>query len=307
MMNSLRQFARAARRNELAWRYLFNFSTTLAYKREQPRLAGEQARVLADLKEKGIALTSVARLLGTSTLYSELLTAVDGLERERSEEIRAARTLANGPDGTAKKTFLLELLGELPVLDPDSIYTRFALQNEILEVANGYFEMFTSLRHYNVWRTFTSQGEARQSQLWHVDREDHYVLKMFLYLSDVDEGAGPFTYAPGTHARGRVRCQPAYSSEGHIKRSTDAQMAEVVPPDQWIKGIGPQGTILFADTHGYHKGGESRTQDRLLFNCMYVSPSCEAREFFQRMPVAPCADRARSAALAPPLRKQKSA
>ena len=307
MMKALRQIARAARRNELAWRYLFNLSPTIAYTRGQPRLAGEQARVLAELKENGIALTTVDKLLGHASLYSELLSEVDALEQEQAEEISRARSLTNTPDGTGKKTFLLELLGDVPVLDPESVYTRFALQKEILEIANGYFGMFTSLRHYNVWRTFASQGEARQSQLWHIDREDHYVLKMFLYLSAVDEGAGPFTYAPGTHPRGRVRRQPAYSMEGHIKRSTDAQMAEVIPPESWIKGVGPKGTILFADTRGFHKGGESRTQDRLLFNCMYVSPSCQAREFFQRVPVPPSQDPARSVALAPPPRRAKSA
>jgi hypothetical protein len=163
--------------------------------------------------------------------------------------------------------------------------------------------MYTRLRYYNIWHTFTTQAEAQASQLWHRDREDRYILKVFAYLCDVGEGAGPFTYAAGSHAKGNVQNKPAYFLEGGVQRSTDSQMAKILSPERWIKGVGPKGTIIFADTQGYHKGGLARHQDRIMYTCMYTSPSSESREFWQYpesgyQPI----NRAQAYALAPPKR-----
>jgi hypothetical protein len=101
--------------------------------------------------------------------------------------------------------------------------------------------------------------------------EDLYIVKVFLYLSDVNQGAGPFTYAPGTRGKGRARQKPDYLLEGVTQRSIDAQMAAVVPRDRWVTCTGPKGTIVFADTRGYYKGGLSRERDRVLYACMFTS------------------------------------
>jgi hypothetical protein len=187
------------------------------------------------------------------------------------------------------------------------VYARFALQDPILHVANAYFGMFTRLRYYNVWHTFATQTEARESQLWHYDREDHFILKVFVYLSDVDDGAGPFTYAAGSHLKRGLSRGPDHFVEGGVRRSTDRQMAEVASADRWIKAIGRRGTIVFADTRGYHKGGLARTHDRLMYLCMFTSQASESEELF--VPggtLEPPKDKAESFAIARHLRDQSS-
>src|SRR5918911_3687366 len=278
----LKQFVRAGRRLDFTWRYLFNFGPTLAYQFSRPALSGEAANVLADLNRNGVAMTSVERLLEGNSLYQELVTTVDELEAHLEDRISAERTNADDESAVGQKSFNLELLGGHPVLDPDSVYARFALQRQILQIANAYFGMYTRLRYYNVWRTFASRGRARESQLWHRDREDFKILKLFAYLSDIDESAGPFTYAAGSHLKGRALREPQYFVEGGVKRSYDSQMAEVVPPERWIKGVGPKGTIVFADTSGYHKGGLARERDRLMYLCMFTSQSSQSKELFRR-------------------------
>jgi hypothetical protein len=59
-------------------------------------------------------------------------------------------------------------------------------------------------------------------------------------------------------------------------------MADVVPCDRWIRGVGKVGTIIFADTHGFHKGGLARERDRLLYTCMFVSQACQRAVKFDR-------------------------
>jgi hypothetical protein len=279
---NLRALVRAGRKFEFTWRYLFNLQPTLAYRFSSKSLPDEATRVLADLNRNGIAITSVGKLLGANSCFDELSASVDRLEDHLANHLKTERTSADDIASVGRKTFIVELLGTHPVLDLNNVYPRFALQKPLLQIANTYFGMYTRLRYYNVWHTFATQAQARESQLWHRDREDYYILKIFVYLSDVDESAGPFTYAAGSHLKGKLRQEPAHFLEGDIKRSNDSQMAEVVPPERWIKGVGPKGTIVFADTRGYHRGGLARERDRIMYTCMFTSHASQSREFLMR-------------------------
>jgi hypothetical protein len=276
------KLARAGRHNGLTWRYVFNLAPTLSYALRGPRLGGEAAEVLARLNRDGVAISSVSELLGSSETYDRLSNEVDSLELTHESQLAQARLEADKPESIGDKTFVIQLLGERPQFDPDSVFAKFALQQPILQLANAYFGMFTRLRYYDVWHTLTTKTAARESQLWHRDREDHRILKMFVYLSDVDDGAGPFTYAPGTHLKGRVRLEPAYHLEGHVRRTTDEQMAQILPADKWIKAVGQKGTIVLADTRGFHKGGFARERDRLMYVCMFTSQASQSKEFMLR-------------------------
>jgi hypothetical protein len=289
----------AARRNPLAWRYLLNFAPAISYR--HPRLTGEQSRLVQALNRDGIAITTASALFGTDPAYSELETAVYNLEREQQRELDAVRS---GRTATGEKAFLHEMLGPRPTLDVQTPFARFPLHERILQIANAYFGMYTRLRGYNVWHTFVSDSGARQSQLWHRDREDLLILKVFVYLNDVDDGAGPFTYAPGTHKKGSVQQLPESFDENGVRRSTDEQMSAVVPPERWIKAMGPRSSIIFADTHGYHKGGHCTRTDRLMYHCMFTSPASESKELLVWPDAMPAADDvARAVALAPSRRR----
>lgn len=277
----LRKLIRASRNYDLAWRYGFNLKPTLAYKLQAHAISAEAARVLADLNRDGVAITSADRLLGAASCYQELKEAVDKLEQDLVQRLATSRSKAD-KEMIGQKTFLAELLGGRPLLEPNHIYARFAVQKDILQITNAYFGMYARLRYYNIWHTFPTRTQPRESQLWHHDREDHYILKVFVHFSDIDDGAGPFTYAKGSHLKGALRRGPEYFLEGGVKRSNDQQMAEVVKPACWIKGIGPIGTIIFADTRGYHKGGHARERDRLLYTCMFTSQASESKEIFER-------------------------
>jgi hypothetical protein len=233
---------------------------------------------LDTLNSDGIAFTSIEELLEDASEYHALNSATNVLLENRKDEIDNLKRRVNDP-AIGSKTFNLEMLGSELTFDAESIFARFALNNRLLNIANGYFQMYAKLRYYNVWKTFASQGEARESQLWHFDREDNYILKLFLYLDDVDEGAGPFTYAPGTHRKGQFRSiEPEFFIEGGVRRTTDEQMNAVFPKEQWKKGTGKKGTMIFADTRGFHKGGEARTKDRLMYTCMYTSQASESKQ-----------------------------
>lgn len=270
------------RKTELVWRYGANLSPTIDYKiGSRQELSPVEKGLVDQLNSDGIAFTSIHQLFGDETELMELESAARQMLESRNEEIRELRSVAN-EDDIGSKTFNLELLGSELRFDPENGFAKFALNRSLLDIADAYFGMRSKLRYYNVWKTFASTGKARESQLWHFDREDNYILKVFLYLDDVDEGAGPFTYAPGTHRKGQHRkIEPEHLLEGGVRRTTDDQMRAVYPERNWVRAVGSKGTIIFADTRGYHKGGEARTKDRLMFTCMFTSPASESKRLIE--------------------------
>lgn len=274
---TLRKIVKSGRRFDLTWRYGFNLKPTLSYLFTPQRLSAETKRVVHDLDQNGIAITSVTELLEEDSVFRELSWAVEELQAKKTSILNEKSQKAIYSEAIGEKTFNLELLGSRPELDLQSVYARFALQPRILQVANGYFRMYTRLRYYNVWHTFASHAKARESQLWHRDREDRFILKMFVYLSDVSDGAGPLTYAAGSHLKGDFCDEPKYFLEGDVKRSTDEQMAAVIPAERWVRATGKRTTIVFADTRGYHKGGLARKRDRLMYLAMFTSQASESK------------------------------
>jgi hypothetical protein len=287
------------KQSDFTWRYMANLGPSLEYQRLRKPLSALHERLLADLKRDGIIITSVAELLQNSGLFEELENAAWQYEASLADKIGEARMEMDKP-GT--KTYLFTLFGRQLPLDPENIFVRFALQPEILRLANSYFGMLTKLQYYNVWHTFPTQAPARESQLWHRDPEDRYILKMFVYLTDVDEGAGPLTYAPGTHAQGTVKTavESTWVREGatDVRRSDDAQMDVIVPKRSWITAIGPKGTVVLTDTRGYHKGGLARERERILYTCMFASQASNHPDVFTRsVPITHYSDKAMAFAI----------
>jgi hypothetical protein len=137
-----------------------------------------------------------------------------------------------------------------------------------------------------VWHNLPTGQPPRESQLWHRDPEDRYVLKLFVYMSDVDFESGALSYIPGTHARGNVKTEPQSTivKEGDtfVRRTDDAQMSAMIPKEKWITAIGNKGTIVLVDTRGYHKGGWAQERDRIIYTCMFSSQASVYPDVFTR-------------------------
>ncbi len=269
------EFHRLCRKNDFAWRYVANLNAWLEFQKFRTPLSKLQERVVGQLVEHGIALTSVAEFLEDVSLFPELERAVEQREAALARTVASSR-LRTSVDSEIK-TYLISLFDRKHLFEPSDVYIRLACRPEVVTLVNAYFGMLTKLYYCNVWHNFPMRGEPRESQLWHRDPEDRYILKLFVYLTDVDEGCGPTYYAPGTHARGSIKKIPEASlkKEGpaHNYRTNDAQMEKVVPREKWMAALGPKGTMLFIDTSGFHKGGLVRDKDRILYNCMFNSPA----------------------------------
>jgi hypothetical protein len=226
--------------------------------------------VYRDLARDGIAVVPASQLLGRDSLFDALVSAAARLEGDwamRLEEVREAYRKKSV--SSVQKPYSIHLLPEqLP--GPNDIYTSFALQPTLLNVVNSYFGMYSNLTACNVWHNLVTGAAPSQSQLWHRDPEDRHILKVFVYLCDVDEGAGPFTYAKGSHRR-PWEVAPHSRRDGETPRSEDSELARLIPRERWLTALGPKGTMILADTRGYHKGGWATQKERIVYTCEYLA------------------------------------
>ena len=282
MNKNFRTKLRSLRQSNLYWRYAANFAPTVEQLlRRHEQRNGQLTEIAHALKTDGVAITTAENLWSTEFL-AEIDRATNDLLKVREKEIDAMRDRVDADRTIGQKTFNLEMLGSEPEFDEKSAFAKLSLSDPLLSIANTYLRMTAQLRYYNVWYTTASNGESRESQLWHYDREDNHILKVFLYLDDVNEGSGPFVYAPGTQRGGRnTSIDPEFVMEGRVRRTTDEQMEKVFPRENWKVCTGKKGTLVFADTRGYHKGGEARTGNRVMFTCMYTSPASESKKLLR--------------------------
>jgi hypothetical protein len=218
------------------------------------------ARAFVDqLAANGFARGRFEELFGETALFDEAAVLAQRLYEQRGESRQA---------GDGKASYLAKLAtGRYDASDP---FVRIALHPAALAVVNGYLRLRSTLRALELWHTWPTPGEAIQTQLWHRDADDVMNVKLFCYFTEVNRAAGPLTYAPGTHPLGGRRMRPAHDQ--HL-RSTDEQMAQVVPEPEWVVLEGGPGTIVFADTCGYHKQLKPESEERLKLVAQYVSGS----------------------------------
>jgi hypothetical protein len=199
------------------------------------------------LRRDGIVMTTVERLG-----LSEHLAAVEPLVKELLSQ-------ATPPDLPATH------------LAPDRLATapevlRWGASDRILDLMERYFEVPVAYHGVYLRRDMAVQQSAA-SNLWHLDMEDRRVIKIVVYLTDVQDGDGSFQYVPLEQSLELTRTLgPRY------RLGTDADMERLVPSDLWRTAEGPVGTVLISDTARlFHKGRRPQVRDRATLFYDYTS------------------------------------
>jgi hypothetical protein len=77
----------------------------------------------------------------------------------------------------------------------------------------------------------------------------------------------------------------------YVPRVEEEAMDTCVPREQWRTITGPAGTVVFADTAGYHRGGFVERGTRLALMCHYGSQAAWQRRRFEILEPAGALDR----------------
>ena len=105
---------------------------------------------------------------------------------------------------------------------------------------------------------------------WHFDVEDERMMKLIVYLSDVDEGAGPFEAIRAPRAE-KFRKEVSYVwGDGY----SNARIEKLIPPSLWYRGVGEENSVHVIDpVRILHRAGPPTHSDRYSMTYSYASKS----------------------------------
>ncbi len=150
-------------------------------------------------------------------------------------------------------------------LEHQEIYL-WGLDARLLNIVENYI-LLPAAYHGMYLRKDLANNVVRKSRLWHIDKEDRRMLKIIIYLNDVDRDGGCFQYIHRSHTK-RIYQQLRYNHQ-YIKSD---RIKNVVSESEWISCIGKAGTVIIVDTAAvFHRGTLPQTSDRLALFFDYSS------------------------------------
>ena len=108
--------------------------------------------------------------------------------------------------------------------------------------------------------SFPVEGDDSALQAFHRDSEDWRYLKVLVYLTDVDQHAGPHVYVHGTHLT------PA---PVRLRFYSDEEISDAYGDALLLTATGTRGFCFAVDTAGIHKGTAPEKQARLMLQIQY--------------------------------------
>jgi hypothetical protein len=227
------------------WRNVYNGSARLRFVASGAERRVERSpvatRLLSDLRARGLAVTDV-QAIGAEHELAEL--------REKYREEPAGLALEGGR-----------------LREP--LVQAFARNRIVKDTVDAYCGLVTSRQQAGcILHPSVPQESRRGNAKWHVDVEDLHVVKAFLFLTDVDDDAGPTEYVPGTHPQGPHALALAEQLRRGIPLSDDAPLG--IRPERLV---GKAGTVALFDARALHRGGFGRGKWRAMAFCSYTAPN----------------------------------
>jgi hypothetical protein len=256
---------------ELHDRILSNRKSRRLLAGDHVELDDVQQRVLGELDETGFSLLTFGELFADPEHWRELETMCDRFVAETEADLAAGGEHVRVREG---KEFVVRLHSYGAELGLDDPWFRACASRRMLDVANSYLRMWSKLEYVDVWYSVPQQAGAKRisSQRWHRDYNDKHLLKAFLYLVDVDEDMGPFQYVPGSQPGGPYADAWPWSPLGQ-NYPTEEELEASIPASDVRAFTGPEATLVFCNTSGFHRGGFSTTKPRVLATVTYSSPA----------------------------------
>jgi len=199
-----------------------------------PRLSGLDERICGGLRRDGIFLTSLAEL---DIPGSDIMFRI--ARRMATDYAPEARRRA-----AAGESYLM-LPGVQTRMQPELFI--WGLADRLLDIAECYLGLPPAYDGMALVYS-VADGKEEATRRWHRDREDRRMVRIAIYLNDVEENGGPFEL----DRRGRNAVYP-----------DDPAAIRSCP--------GPAGTVIFADTGRCLHRGRPAARDRMAIFYSYFS------------------------------------
>lgn len=234
-----------------------------------PDLDHIQRETVERLRTEGLCVVPFTKLF-SEELWQELADDAAGFTREMESQV------SDGSDpeaiGSEKKPFGRRSAREALTLDGP--WLRLGASSRMLDIVNSYLRLWAKLTYGDQWYSPPRGSEADRvgSMRWHRDFNDKHLVKVFIYLCDVDEGTGPLEYVPGSARQGPyVDEWPWRPLSEHYP--SQEELGDRIPESAMRTLTGPTGSIIFCNTSGFHRGGYVTEKPRDMWVFHYVSPA----------------------------------
>lgn len=137
-----------------------------------------------------------------------------------------------------------------------------ANDEKVLELVENFLGARPTLSAIRVWWSCPSiSGMPEHAEQFHRDIDDLRFIKLFVYLSDVDECHGPHIFVKGSHKREILT---------KLGRYSDVEVADQFGQENIVSFTGKAGTSFLEVTYGMHKGVPPTAGPRLVFQPLYT-------------------------------------
>ena len=221
------------------------------YSSDLPILYSDDSTCIKALEQEGVFITSLDALEIPST--PQLLLAANNLLPQLS---------VTSPSN--KKEYFVQATRK-QILNYPNIFL-WGLEERLINIAERYIGLPVFYQG-SFLRRDLANGMQTKSRLWHRDHEDRRMLKIFVYLNDVNEYGGAFQYIPQDLSKLSSRILK-------YKHSTirDEVMQSVASTSHWKSCLGSVGTVIFADTGSiFHRGSVPIMSERFSIIFSYTS------------------------------------
>ncbi len=142
----------------------------------------------------------------------------------------------------------------------------WGLEERLLNIIENYIGL-PILYHGAHFRREIANGKTIGVRQWHTDVEDRRMVRIIVYLNNVNLNGGPFEYI-SKHLTSLLRQTLQYSS-GFV---SDELIKTIVPVSDWKPCTGHSGTVIFSDTRNvFHRAKPPVAADRFSITFSYTS------------------------------------
>lgn len=234
-----------------------------------PALDSMDSRIVDELERTGICVTSLKSLNIPNT--PEFLEAAKKISQD----------LAKNSSQTANKG-KYEIHATSAQLMRHVELFHWGLEDRLLKIIERYLGLPVA---YDGLLFFLSIADGREegARAWHKDREDRRMVKVCVYLNDVNDRGGPFqNLQPEINS---LQCNSVKDRYKAILHEDIEKIDPAAAADGVISCTGPAGTVIFVDTaRNYHRGKPPTESSRSAIFFSYFSRKPWHPFFCQRSP-----------------------
>ncbi len=136
------------------------------------------------------------------------------------------------------------------------------LNTRLYNFIQSYFKCEIGLTSINIRKSFLNKLSDVETNIYHKDENSYNLLKVFIYLNDVDENTGPFIFVKKTHNKSNLKFFRNY-------RIDDEVINDNFDSSEIISLTGKVGDIIVANTRGLHKGKKVINKERNMLTLTF--------------------------------------